>query len=84
MFSDSSAARGFTGRTVLGWYLGVQERSREGHVKILLIRDKNNPAGLFTKAVTGTYGRQRLAVNLTVGRRSEYHCRWVFEDGGDT
>ena len=34
-------------------YLWVQERVKEGHLTIKPIRGKNNPADLFTKAVSG-------------------------------
>ena len=58
--SDSSAARGFAQRRGLGKmrhvqtrYLWVQERVKEGHLTIVPIRGKNNPADLFTKPVSG-------------------------------
>ena len=34
-------------------YLWVQEHVKEGHLTIRPIRGKNNPADLFTKAVSG-------------------------------
>ena len=58
--SDSSAARGFGSRQGLGRmrhvqsrYLWVQERVKEGHLRLEPIRGKNNPADMFTKAVSG-------------------------------
>ena len=61
VLSDSSAARGFSARQGLGRmrhvqtrYLWVQERVKEGHLVVLPVRGKNNPADLFTKAVNGT------------------------------
>ena len=60
VLSDSSAARGFSTRQGLGKmrhvqtrYLWVQERVKEGHLRVLPVRGKNNPADLFTKAVSG-------------------------------
>ena len=34
-------------------YLWVQERVKEGHLKVLPVRGKNNPADILTKAVSG-------------------------------
>ena len=60
VLSDSSAARGFSNRQGLGKmrhvqtrYLWVQERVKEGHLKVLPVRGKNNPADVLTKAVSG-------------------------------
>ena len=57
---DSSAARGFSQRQGLGRmrhvqtrYLWVQERVKEGHLKVVPVRGKNHPADLFTKVVSG-------------------------------
>ena len=43
-------------------YLQVRERTREGHVKVLLVRSKNSPVDLFMQAVSGTLREQRLKV----------------------
>ena len=60
VLSDSSAARGFSQRVGLGKmrhvqtrYLWLQERVKEGHIRVLAIRGKNNPADLLTKALSG-------------------------------
>ena len=60
VLSDSSAARGFSQRVGLGKmrhvqtrYLWLQERVKEGHIRVLAIRGKNNPADLLTKSLSG-------------------------------
>jgi hypothetical protein len=70
VLSDSSAARGFSARQGLGRmrhvqtrYLWVQERVREGHLRVLPVRGKNNPADLFTKAVAGVL-REKILKQL--------------------
>lgn len=70
VLSDSSAARGFSARQGLGRmrhiqtrYLWVQERVRDGHLRVLPIRGKNNPADLFTKPVNGAV-RERFLRTL--------------------
>ena len=50
----------------------MQERVKEGHLKVVPIRGQNNPADLFTKAVSGklraeflkTLGFEHKAANL--------------------
>ena len=68
ILSDSSAARGFSSRQGLGRmrhvqtrYLWVQERVKEGHLRVLPVRGKNNPADMFTKAVSGRLREKFLA-----------------------
>ena len=41
-------------------YLWIQERVKEGHLKVLLVRGTNNPAGILTKAVAGTLREKHL------------------------
>ena len=67
VLSDSSAARGFAQRQGLGKmrhvqtrFLWVQERVKEGHLKVLPVRGKNNPADLLTKPVNGTLRKRFL------------------------
>ena len=67
VLSDSSAARGFSNRQGLGKmrhvqtrFLWVQERVRDGHLRVLPIRGKNNPADIFTKAVAGTLREKHI------------------------
>ena len=70
VLSDSSAARGFSARQGLGRmrhiqtrYLWVQERVRDGHLRVLPIRGKHNPADLFTEPVNGAV-RERFLRTL--------------------
>ena len=72
--SDSSAARGCAERHGLGQmrhvqtrYLWVQERVAEGHLKVVPIRGKNNPADVLTKAVSGVLRKKHL-------ERLGFHC----------
>ena len=74
VLSDSSAARGMSQRQGLGKmrhvqtrYLWVQERVKEGHMKVLPVRGKNNPAEVLTKAVSGKLRSKHLK---TLGFRS--------------
>ena len=74
VLSDSSAARGMSQRQGLGKmrhvqtrYLWVQERVKEGHMKVLPVRGKNNPADVLTKAVSG---KLRIKHLKTLGFRS--------------
>ena len=70
VYSDSSAARGFSARQGLSRmrhaqtrYLWVQERVQHGHLQVLLVRGKCNPADIFTKAVSGTI-REKFLTTL--------------------
>ena len=72
---DSSAARGLSQRQGLGRmrhvqtrYLWAQERLKEGHLKVVPVRGKNNPAELFTKAVSGQLREKFLR---TLGIRAQ-------------
>jgi len=72
--SDSSAARGHVTRRGLGKmrhiqtrYLWLQERVGEGHVKVISIPGKQNPADMMTKALSGAGNRaalERLGFNF--------------------
>ena len=65
--SDASAAIGIVNRTVVGklrhirvQYLWLQERVREGEVKVLKIPGEDNPADIFTKNVPAEVLRKHL------------------------
>ena len=67
VLSDSSAARGFAQRQGLGRmrhiqtrYMWIQERVKEGHLKVLPVRGTNNAADILTKAVAGTLREKHL------------------------
>ena len=84
VLSDSSAARAFSQRIGLGRmrhiqtrYLWLQERVKEGHLRVLPIRGKNNPADLLTKALSGVKRQKFMKtlgfedVELSDGRHKE-------------
>jgi hypothetical protein len=59
VYSDSSSARSFAKRQGLGKmrhimtrYLWMQERVRLGHLQVICIKGDENPADLFTKALS--------------------------------
>ena len=55
-------------------YLWVLERIREGHVKILPVRRKNNPADLFAKAVNQKLREKILKILGFVHIRASEEC----------
>ena len=78
VFSDNSAARWQT-RHVESPHFWVQDRIREGHVKILPVRSNNFPEALFTVAVNGKLQKKLLNVlrscTLTRPSNTRRYCR---------
>ena len=83
---DRGTAPGFAGRAGSGQSdmykrgIYVQERNREGHVKILPVRDTMNPAYLFTKAVNGSVKEYVLKVRGGVTSGTPDNHKHLFDD----